>query len=111
MSVRLKASLLCTLAFYQWKVKVKDDLIRMERTRWSEEKRAVQKELLLLRQGLLAINKKEELLVRAAKSRGLDVFASLQAVGDTMSNLSQMNSFEDSDTPKKSKPAKLKRKS
>lgn len=79
---------------------MKDDLIRMERSRWSEEKRTVQKELLLLRQGLLAINKKEELLVKAAKSRGMDVFSSLQAVGDAMNNLYKMNSesTEDSKT-------------
>lgn len=107
MSVKLKGTLLCSLAFYQWKVKSKDDLIRVERTRWAEEKRAVQKELLLLRQGLLAINKKEELLVKAARSRGMDVFTSLQSVGDIMSNVSKMSAETQEATKKSSHSTRL----
>jgi hypothetical protein len=88
MSVRLKTHLLCTLAFFHWKVKTMKDLISLERAEWIEEKRAIFKELFLIKRGVHAINRKEEQLVAAAKSRGIDIFTSLQSIGEKIEKIS-----------------------
>jgi hypothetical protein len=64
------------------------DFISIERTRWLEEKRAIYKELLLMKRGVVSINKKEEQLVAAAKLRGMDIFTSLQNIGEKIEKIS-----------------------
>lgn len=88
MSVTLKLQLMCTIAFYNWKIQVKNNIINSERAKWMEEKRSIFKELLLIKRGIIAINKKEEVLVAASKSRGMDIFTSLQNVGEKIVKLS-----------------------
>jgi len=97
-SRRLKTNLLVVLGFYQWKVNCKDELIHMERTRYAEEKKMILKELLLLKQGMMSINKKEELLVEAARSRGKNIFSSLLTVGEKIENISKLSLDISSDT-------------
>jgi hypothetical protein len=88
LSVKLKIKLMCTIAFYRWKVQTKQQMIQYERDRWAEEKRILMKELLLIKRGLISINKKEESIVTASKSRGLDIFSSLQNIGEKIEEIS-----------------------
>lgn len=64
------------------------DFITIERTKWFDEKRLILKELLLIKRGIISINSKEEQLVQAAKLRGLDIFTSLQNIGEQIQNIS-----------------------
>ncbi len=79
---------MCTISFYRWKVQTKQQMIQDERDRWAEEKRILLKELLLIKRGLILVNKKEESIVTAAKSRGLDIFSSLQNIGEKIEEIS-----------------------
>ena len=79
---------MCIIAFYNWKIQIKNQIINNERIKWMEEKRSILKELLLIKRGVIAINKKEEILIASSKSRGMDIFTSLQNVGEKIVKLS-----------------------
>lgn len=97
-SARLEATLLCLLAFQNWKLKMKEDQYQESHKKWAEEKKIIQDNLTSLQKSLMGLNKAERDMVEVARVRGLEMYASLYSISDKLSKCSSRTSTLQSGT-------------
>jgi len=90
-SARLESTLLCLLAFQNWKLKMKDDQYKESHRKWAEEKKIIQENLNSLEKSLLGLNRKEQEMVTLARTRGLEMYASLYSISEKLNKCSSLS--------------------
>lgn len=90
-SSRLESTLLCLLAFQNWKLKMKDDQYQESHRKWAEEKKIIQDNLSSLERSLLDLNRREQEMVTLARTRGLEMYASLYSISEKLNKCSSLS--------------------
>ncbi len=78
----LKNSLLCTIYFYKWKLKINNIVMGQERQKWDKEKKQIFKEIKNVKSLVDIANKEERKLFKASNSKGENVIDSLVSYGE-----------------------------
>jgi hypothetical protein len=87
-SSKLQSTLLCLVAFSSWKLKMKQQQFTMAQQKWAEEKKVIQDNLMGLQKSLLGLNRTEREMVDTARTRGMEMYASLHSLSDKLSKCS-----------------------